>query len=145
MVLHCSMHSYRMAPAADVWREFTGVTSMRHTSAHPIAVKVAAGVDPVLDGWGAGWTTPSDELYVIEKFWPSARALATAVSPEAGNAQYPVVWLNDYQGTRVFVTTLGHGPTWTDPVYQDLLVRGFHWALGRTLAAPAAGRGAGTP
>jgi type 1 glutamine amidotransferase len=136
VVVHCSMHSYRTAANADVWREFVGVTSTRHTSAHRIAVKVTPGVDPLLAGWGADWTTPTDELYVIEKVWPGARPLATAVSPEAGRAEYPVIWLNNYQGARVFVTTLGHGPSWNDPVFQDLLVRGFHWALGRTPGAP---------
>ena len=58
-------------------------------------------------------------------------ALAAAVSPE-DQKEYPLVWVNEYQGTRVFGTTLGHGnDTWNDPVFQDLLTRGFKWVLRR--------------
>ncbi len=130
MVLHCSMHSYRSAKIDD-WRELMGVTTRRHTKAHQIAVKIAAPDDPVVRGLKADWVTPTDELYVIDKVWPNVRALATAVSPEAGNPEFPVVWVNDYHGARVFGTTLGHGETWNDPVFQELLVRGFKWALKR--------------
>jgi type 1 glutamine amidotransferase len=57
--------------------------------------------------------------------------LATAVSPE-DKQEYPLVWVSEYGGTRVFGTTLGHGSeTWADPVFQDLLARGFKWAVKR--------------
>jgi len=128
IVLHCSIHSYRATEGND-WREYLGVTSRRHTAAHRIAVKVTD--NPILQGFRKDWVTPSDELYVIEKTWPNTTVLATAVSPEAGNAEYPVIWTNNYNGTRVFGTTLGHGLTWNEPEYQDLLVRGFKWALKR--------------
>jgi uncharacterized protein len=131
MVIHCSMHSYRAAEVDD-WREFLGVTSRRHTQAHNIAVKITAPDEPVMKGMKADWVTPLDELYVIEKLWPNAKGLATAVSPE-DHKEYPLVWINQYNGTtRVFGTTIGHGEaTWNDPVYQDLLTRGFKWALKR--------------
>jgi uncharacterized protein len=131
MVIHCSMHSYRAATVDD-WREFLGVTSKRHTRAFNIPVKIAAKDHAVMSGFKADWVTPVDELYVIEKLWPNATALATAVSPE-DQTEYPLVWVNEYGGkTRVFGTTLGHGnDTWNDPVYQDLLTRGFKWALRR--------------
>ena len=131
MVIHCSMHSYRAATVDD-WRELLGVTSRRHTRGFNIPVKIAAKDHGVMIGWKADWVTPVDELYVIEKLWPNARALATAVSPE-DQAEYPLVWVNEYGGrTRVFGTTLGHGnDTWNDPVFQDLLTRGFKWAIRR--------------
>jgi type 1 glutamine amidotransferase len=131
MVIHCSMHSYRAAEVDD-WREFLGVTSRRHTQAHNIAVKITAPDERVMKGMKTDWVTPVDELYVIDKVWPNAKGLATAVSPE-DHKEYPLVWINNYNGTaRVFGTTIGHGEaTWNDPVYQDLLARGFKWALKR--------------
>jgi uncharacterized protein len=131
MVIHCSMHSYRAAEVDD-WREFLGVTSRRHTTAHNIAVKIVAPDESAMKGMKADWVTPTDELYVIEKLWPNAKALATAVSPE-DQKEYPLVWINQYNGTtRVFGTTIGHGEaTWNDPVFQDLLTRGFKWAVKR--------------
>jgi type 1 glutamine amidotransferase len=130
MVIHCAMHTFR-ASTADTWREFLGVTTKRHTKAHNISVKIAASDHPVMAGFKPDWVTPVDELYVIEKFWPKSRALATAVSPE-DQKEYPLIWASDYGGTRVFGTTLGHGnDTWNDPVFQDLLVRAFKWATNK--------------
>lgn len=77
------------------------------------------------------WTTPTDELYVIDKVWPNSKVLATAVSPEEGNEIYPVIWTNDFHSARVFGTTLGHGETFDDPVFRDLLVRAFKWTVKR--------------
>ncbi len=130
MVFHCSLHSYRAATVDD-WREFMGVMSHRHTMAHNIAVKINGAASSITKGMPAEWSTPTDELYVIEKLWPTATALATAVSPEEGHAVYPVIWTNDYHGTRVFGTSLGHGPTWDDPVFRDMTVRAFKWTVNR--------------
>lgn len=130
LVIHCAMHSYRAA-AIDDWREFLGVTSRRHTRAFNIPVKIAAKDHSAMKGFKEDWVTPVDELYVIDKIWPRATALATAVSPE-DKKEYPLVWVSEYSGARVFGTTLGHGnDTWNDPVFQDLLTRGFKWALKR--------------
>jgi type 1 glutamine amidotransferase len=130
IVIHCAMHSYRAATIDD-WREFLGVTTRRHTSPFAIPVKVAAKEHAAMKGFKENWVTPVDELYVIEKLWPNATALAVAVSPE-DQKEYPLAWVNEYQGTRVFGTTLGHGnDTWNDPVFQDLLTRGFKWVLRR--------------
>jgi type 1 glutamine amidotransferase len=132
LVIHCAMHSYRTATIDD-WRELLGVTSRRHTASHQISVKLtpAAAAHPAMAGFRPDWVTPVDELYVIDKIWPGATALATAVSPE-DQREYPLVWASDYHGARVFGTTLGHGnATWGDPTFQDLIARGFKWAVGR--------------
>jgi hypothetical protein len=128
VVIHCSMHSYR-ALQTDPWREFLGVTTRRHTQAHHVGVTFKP--HPAVQGLPETWSTPIDELYVIEKIWPATTALATAVSPE-DQKEYPVVWAHEFGGARVFGTTLGHGnDTWNDPVFQDLLRRGMTWALGK--------------
>jgi type 1 glutamine amidotransferase len=134
---HCSLHSYRNVTIDD-WRELLGVMSHRHTAAHPITVKWAAPEDPLVKGLKEDWTTPTDELYVIEKTWPNTKVLATAVSPEEGHATYPVVWTNDYHGARVFGTSLGHQESWNDPTFQELIARGFKWALKKDAATAAA-------
>ena len=72
-----------------------------------------------------------DELYVIEKLWPNAKALATSVSEQDGKT-YPVIWVNEFGGkTRVFGTTYGHSDdTWRDPVFLAYVSRGVLWAAG---------------
>jgi type 1 glutamine amidotransferase len=130
VVIHCAMHSYRAA-TGDLWREFLGVTSKRHTRAHNVAVKVADTTHPITAGMPATWSTPTDELYVIDKVWPGTTVLATAVSPEDQN-EYPLLWAHEYNGARVAGTTLGHGnATWEDPVFQGILQRAMVWAMGR--------------
>ena len=86
---------------------------------------------PALRGFPAEWVTPKDELYVIEKLWPSAKALAVAKSEKDG-LDHAAIWVNDHQGTRVFGTTFGHGNvTWEDPVFLKLIASGLLWASGR--------------
>ena len=60
-----------------------------------------------MEGFGAAWFNPAGELYRIEKFWDTATPLGTAKDRENGKDQV-CVWTNDYRGTRVFGTTLGH-------------------------------------
>ena len=131
IVIHCAMHSYRAATVDD-WRELLGVTTRRHTNPFAIPVKIAATDHPVMKGFPENWVTPMDELYIIEKLWPGAKSLASSVSERTGKEQ-PVVWVNDYHGTRVFGTTYGHSDeTFRDPVFIDLLARGVVWAAGKT-------------
>jgi type 1 glutamine amidotransferase len=124
------MHTYR-ATDIDDWREFLGVTSRRHDHLSRYAVKKVAPEHPIVKGMPDDWKTPMDELYVIEKLWPNAKALATSVSERDGKT-YPVVWVNQYGKARVFGTTYGHSDeTFRDPVFLDYLSRGVVWAAGR--------------
>lgn len=130
VVIHCAMHTYR-ATGPDLWREFLGVTSRRHDHQSRYEVKKVEPVNPIVKNIPDGWKTPMDELYVIEKLWPNAKALATSVSEQDGKT-YPVVWTSQYGKARVFGTTYGHSDeTFRDPVYLDYLSRGVLWAAGR--------------
>jgi len=130
VVIHCAMHTYR-ALQEDDWREFLGVTSRRHDHQAAYPVKVLVKNHAVMRDFPEKWVTPMDELYIIEKLWPSAQALATSVSEKDGK-EHPVIWVNDYRGTRVFGTTYGHGNvTWEDPIFVGLVSRGILWAAGR--------------
>lgn len=130
VVIHCAMHTYRDIKADD-WREFLGVTSRRHEHKSHYPVKVLKPGHPAMRGMPRDWVTPMDELYVIEKLWPNATALAVSKSEKDGK-EYPVIWSNDFHGTRVFGTTYGHSDeTFRDPVFIDLLTHGFLWAAGK--------------
>jgi type 1 glutamine amidotransferase len=131
VVIHCAMHTYR-ATDIDDWREFLGVTSRRHDHQSRYAVKKVAPEHPIVKGVPDDWKTPMDELYVIERLWPNAKALATSVSERDGKA-YPVAWINQYGKARVFGTTYGHSDaTFRDPVFLDYVARGALWAAGRS-------------
>jgi type 1 glutamine amidotransferase len=92
-------------------------------------VKKVAPEHPILKGLPEDWVSPKDELYVIEKMWSDATPLATSVS-EANGKSYPVAWVNGFGKARVFGTTFGHSDaTFQDPVFLEMLSRGFLWAV----------------
>jgi len=130
VVIHCAMHTYR-ATDIDDWREFLGVTSRRHDHQSNYAVKKFAAKHPILKGVPDDWITPKDELYIIEKLWPNATALATSKSEKDGT-EHAVIWTNQYGKARVFGTTYGHSDDmFRDPVFLDYVARGLLWAAGR--------------
>ena len=130
VVIHCAMHTYR-ATDIDDWREFLGVTSRRHDHQSNYPVKKVVADHPILQGLPEQWVTPKDELYIIEKLWPNARALATSKSEKDGK-DYPVIWTNQYGKARVFGTTYGHSDeTFQDPNFLSYVARGVVWAAGR--------------
>ncbi len=130
VVVHCAMHTYRGAQIDD-WREFLGVTSKHHDHMSRYPVKIVAPEHPVMQGFKTDWVTAMDELYIVEKLWPNATALATSKSERDGK-EHAVAWVNTYGKARVFGTTYGHSDdTFRDPVFIDLLTRGFKWVLAK--------------
>ena len=131
IVIHCAMHTYRAAEIDD-WREFLGVTSKRHDHQSEYPVKPVLKKHPIMKDFPETWTTPKDELYIIEKLWPKAKTLATSVSEKDGK-EHPVFWINRYGKARVFGTTYGHSDaTFEDPVFIKTIANGMLWATGNT-------------
>ena len=129
VMIHCAMHCYRVGN--DDWFELCGVTSRGHGPHYPHEVRNVRAEHEIMKGFGAAWANPAGELYRIEKFWPTATPLGTAKDRENGQDQV-CVWTNDYRGTRVFGTTLGHhNETVEDPVFVRMLTRGTLWAAGK--------------
>jgi type 1 glutamine amidotransferase len=127
VVIHCAMHTYRDAKVDD-WREFLGVTSRRHEHQAHYGVEIVQADHVIMKEFPEPYTTPMDELYVIEKVWPNTTVLATSKSQKTGES-HPVVWTNQYGKARVFGTTYGHSrETFEDEAYLALLVRGIQWA-----------------
>jgi type 1 glutamine amidotransferase len=130
VVIHCAMHTYRSAKIDD-WREFLGVTSRRHDHQSNYPIDVVAKDHPIMQGFPDGHKTAKDELYIIEKLWPSATVLAESTSERDGKS-HAVLWTNNYGKARVFGTTYGHSnETFEDPVFLKTLVRGTLWAGGK--------------
>ncbi len=82
-------------------------------------------------GFPSTWTSPRDELYVIEKVWPNTTVLATGKSERDGKT-HAAFWAGNYGKARVFGTTFGHGSaTFDDEVFIDTVTRGLLWATHR--------------
>ena len=137
--LHCGMHSYRIgkanepAPAGSeraLWFDYLGLQSSGHGAQLPIAIRFTDKTHALTRGLG-DWTTVKEELYNNVQVFPKAKPLAhgkqTAKHKDGTIKEddYVVAWVNDYQGTRVFSTTIGHNTaTVEDARYLDLVTRG---------------------
>ena len=127
IVVHCAMHSYRDAEIDD-WRKFLGVTSRRHDHQSRYAVTTKQPDHYIMKDVPSDWVTQKDELYIIDKIWPTATTLATSIS-EKDKSEHPVIWTNNFNGTRVMGTTYGHtDDTFRDPTFITLLTRSIIWA-----------------
>lgn len=130
VVIHCAMHTYRSAQIDD-WREFLGVTSRHHEHQSRYPVTVIQKDHPIMKDFPADSKSAMDELYIIEKIWPSTTVLATSKSEKTGEEQ-PVYWTNQFGKGRVFGTTYGHSnETFTDKAFLDAVVNGIVWASGK--------------
>jgi type 1 glutamine amidotransferase len=138
VALHCAMHSYRIGDfrkKADttgtpttLWFEFLGLQSTGHGKQSPIEIKISDTQHPINRGLN-DWTTGNEELYNNVHILKTAHPLATG---NQGNSQAVVTWTNDYKGTKVFGTTIGHNDaTVQDSRYLDLVTRGVLWAAGK--------------
>lgn len=142
VLLHCGMHSYRSEGypnAVTPWFAFTGLQSTGHGPQAPIDVSLVAPDSPITKGL-ANWKTINEELYnnsagkLLETATPLARGQQTTKNREGKETtnDFVVAWTNDYKGTKVFATTLGHNnQTVADPRYLDLVTRGLLWSCGK--------------
>ena len=141
VLLHCGMHSYRSEgyPGLTPWFEFTGLQSTGHGLQAPIDVGFLKTDHAITKGL-ADWTTINEELYnnsagkLLDSATPLARGRQTTRSKkgESNTSDYVVAWINDYKGTKVFATTLGHNnQTVADARYLDLVTRGLLWSCGK--------------
>ncbi|MEO5803893.1 MAG: discoidin domain-containing protein, partial [Verrucomicrobiota bacterium] len=127
--LHCAMHCYRVDfDHFKEWFEFTGLDTRSHGAQLPIALSAATKNHPILNGF-TNWATVPEELYNNLEIWKTVTPL---IYGQQGNDTNLVAWINNYRGTRVFSTTLGHNnATVADSRYLDLVTRGLLWSVNK--------------
>jgi hypothetical protein len=144
--LHCAMHCYRIGNPNEaatagseraMWFDYLGLQSSGHGPQLPIAISFTEK-DHAITKDLADWTTINEELYNNIQILPTAKPLAhgkqTTKNRDGTSKEndYVVAWANDYKGTRVFSTTIGHNnATVEDARYLDLVTRGVLWACGK--------------
>jgi type 1 glutamine amidotransferase len=148
VILHGATHSYRRS-TTNAWKELMGAASMRHDAQREFRLERMAADNPIVKSLPKDWGPGSDELYNIDRTWPTATPLLQAWSTE-GEKHHPIAWTNTHGKAKVFVTTMGHtNRTMSDPVYLDLVTRGLLWTVGKLApdGTPVAGYGprAATP
>jgi hypothetical protein len=149
--LHCAMHSYRVGNPGtpqkagtpqSLWFDYLGLQSSGHGPQEPVSIVYVNKDHPVTKGL-ADWTTIKEELYNNIQIFPTATPLAKGTqivkskkkaadgteTVEEKAVETVVTWVNAYDKTRVFSTTIGHNnATVEDAKYLDLVARGILWA-----------------
>lgn len=128
VLIHGTLHSFKGTQSN--WYEFCGVKSLKHSTEHPLTVKVTTDSNSPLDGIKS-WKTPPEQLYLIDKVLPGTRVFAEA-SARFSDEKHPVIWSHEFgeAKTRVFATSLGDSTeSLRSQEYLDFLTRGFLWAL----------------
>ena len=129
ILVHCAMHCYRVDD--DRWFEFCGVQSPGHGPHYSYTINNQKPDHPIMAGFGERFVVPKGELYHAAKVFDTATPLAIAHRQDNNEPQV-CIWTNDYRGTRVFATTVGHyNETMVEPTYLDMMARGLLWAVGR--------------
>jgi type 1 glutamine amidotransferase len=142
VLLHCGMHNYRSEgyPNNTPWFAFTGLKTTGHGPQEPIALSILDKENPITKGQPE-WTTIKEELYnntaggVEATAVPLIKGKQTVTDKktnEKKDVEAVVAWTNNYHGTKVFATTLGHNnDTVADARYLNLVTRGLLWTLGK--------------
>ncbi len=144
--LHCAVHCYRIGNPGEsatagseraLWFDYLGLQSSGHGAQKPIAISFTEKHSGITQGL-ADWSTINEELYNNIQIFPTAKPLAhgqQTVENKDGTKKENdsvVVWSNDYHGTRVFTTTIGHNnATVEDGRYLDMVTHGLLWACGK--------------
>ena len=83
-----------------------------------------------------------DEIYVLDQnprrtshVLASLDTTSVGITPDGSRNDYPISWMREHKGGRVFMTKLGHFPeVWTNPAFLQHLLQGMRMAAGRIQA-----------
>ncbi len=127
VLLHCPMHLHRTTTTK--WYDFTGAVSYQHeVDRVPFTIETLEPNHPIMVNFPGTWRTPEGELYMPIELKDKATPLARAYSGEAAEF-FPIAWTHEYEGVRVFASTLGHHtPTMGADVNLNLVAAGLLWA-----------------
>jgi len=128
--LHCPMHLHRTTTTK--WYDLTGAVSYQHEVERiPFTIETLEPDHPIMVSFPGTWRTPEGELYMPVELKDQATPLARAYSVEAAEF-FPIAWTHEYEGVRVFSSTLGHHTsTMGADVNLNLVAAGLLWAVGK--------------
>jgi type 1 glutamine amidotransferase len=78
-----------------------------------------------------------EEWYALKNFAPDLHVILVQDTkgmkdPEYQRANFPATWARKHEKGRVFYTSMGHREdVWENKVFQDLLLGGIAWSLGK--------------
>ncbi len=127
-----------------LWQPYHEVVG-GYFNGHPwhqeVNVEVADPSDPMVKFLGSSFRI-NDEIYQIVDFKAESSHVLLRLDPASVDLKkqgvwhryygWPLAWTRRDGKGRVFYTALGHEEAvWKDPRFQELLLNGINWAMGR--------------
>ncbi|MBI1789651.1 MAG: ThuA domain-containing protein [Acidobacteria bacterium] len=114
-----------------------------HECSTDVSAIPAAAREPILTGVDREFHVRS-WLYHVPDYPPADATrllMGKAVKPNSPTPDNPVAWTwRTPQGGRAFYTSMGHPEDFQVAAFQRLVINAIHWALGRPVPEPWAGK-----
>ncbi len=123
----------------DPFIRMIGGEFIRHGPQQEAAMLVTGPKFPGCSGLGESFRL-HDEWYSLRNFAPDIHVILVQETKGMDGSDYkrppfPATWARMHGKGRVFYTSMGHREdVWTNPKFQQILLGGIDWALGRTQA-----------
>ncbi|WAC18557.1 ThuA domain-containing protein [Luteolibacter sp. SL250] len=137
---HSAGDRYTNNHECDPYICMLGGEFITHGSQQEATLTVASPAFPGMAAAGGGFRI-MEEWYAMKNFAPDLHVLlvqqtADMTGNKKGNPYdrppFPAAWARTQGKGRVYYTSLGHKPgTWTNPIFQGMLVGALNWTTGR--------------
>ncbi|MBN2580075.1 MAG: ThuA domain-containing protein [Pirellulales bacterium] len=140
--IHAATDSFRIKDSAtriDPYIAMIGGEFIVHGAQQKVMMKVVSPKFPGMKGLGEGFKM-LEEWYTFRKY---AKDLHVILLQETAGMKgkmyqrppFPATWARMHGKGRVFYTSMGHREdVWTGKIFQQVLLGGISWALGRVEA-----------
>ena len=121
--------------AADPYVRMLGGEFIKHGAQQKAHMRVVDSKFPGMEKYTAGFDL-NEEWYSLKDFSEDLHVLLvqetdTMKGIEYQRPAYPATWARAHGTGRVFYTSMGHrDDVWKNPLFQDILSGGIHWACG---------------
>jgi len=121
------------------WPEFDhevlGGNYRNHTAKPGTEIEVLpeAQAHPIVAGLPVKTWVSEGTLYLVSPLREDAQVLMLG---RQGTISEPVTWVRQYQGGRIFYTSLGHPSDFQQPMFRQLLVNAIFWSINRPIPEP---------
>lgn len=129
-------YSYVADPVPDPFALLLGAEFIQHGAQQKARAITTDATFPGIQGFKEA-TELQEEWYSLKQYPKYLHVLQVLdTSTMKGNmyerANYPVTWIHPYGDGKVFYTAMGHrDDVWTNPIFQQLIIGGFDYVLGR--------------
>jgi uncharacterized protein len=126
-------------PNADPYIRMLGGEFIKHGAQQKATMRCVDPKFPGLEKYAAGFDL-HEEWYSLKDFSEDLHVLLVQETESMKGAEYqrpafPATWARMHGKGRVFYTSMGHREdVWTNPLFQEILAGGIHWAVGNVQA-----------